>query len=189
MVNKWIGTALLLILMAGCTGEERSPLDTSIYNAESDKIGTATLKETPEGVQVTLKVEGLEPGPHGLHVHEFPKCEPPDFQTAGNHFNPLSKDHGLMNEKGPHAGDLPNVEADASGMVDTELVLPEATLKDDQMSLLRKEGTSLVITSEADDGMSQPSGNSGERVACGKITLKADGDEASDPTEPDKKEE
>lgn len=189
-MKSWIGfLSAVLLLMAGCSGEERSPLETSVYNAEDDKIGTATFTEQPAGVQVKLKVEGLEPGMHAVHIHEFPKCESPDFKTAGNHFNPLSKEHGLMNAKGAHAGDMPNVETDASGMIDVELMLPEAKLKEDQMSLLRKEGTSIVIHSGPDDGMSQPAGDSGERVACGKITLNADEDETSDPTEPDKKQE
>lgn len=190
MMRIWIGSlSALLILIAGCSGEERSPLETSIYNVDNDKIGTATLTEQPEGVQVKLKVEGLEPGPHAVHIHEFPKCEAPDFKSAGNHFNPLSKEHGLMNAKGAHAGDMPNVEVDQSGMMDTELMLPEAKLKEDQMSLLRKEGSSIVIHSGPDDGMSQPAGDSGDRIACGKITLNADKEEASDPTEPDKKQE
>ncbi|MGP4061430.1 superoxide dismutase family protein [Halobacillus sp. H74] len=189
-MKKWsVSLSILLLLIVGCSGGERSPLETSVYNSENDKIGTAVFTEQPEGVQVKLKIEGLEPGMHGVHIHEFPKCEAPDFKSAGNHFNPLAKEHGLMNSKGAHAGDMPNVEADASGMIDTELMLPEAKLKEDQMSLLRKEGTSIVIHSGPDDGMSQPSGDSGDRVACGIITLNADKDEASDPTEPDKKQE
>ncbi|WP_226580159.1 superoxide dismutase family protein [Halobacillus litoralis] len=179
---------LITLSLIGCSGEKRSPLETSIYNADNDKIGTATFTEQPEGVQIKLKVEGLEQGMHGVAIHEFPKCEAPEFKSAGNHFNPLSKEHGLMNPQGAHAGDLPNVEADPSGMIDVKLMLPEAKLKEDQMSLLRKEGTSIVIQSGPDDGMSQPAGNSGERVACGKITLDADQDETSDPTEPDKKQ-
>lgn len=185
-----VGLSIAIVfILAGCSGEERSPLNTSIYNADNDKIGTATLTEQPEGVEVQLKVEGLEPGMHAVHIHEFPKCEAPDFKSAGNHFNPLSKDHGLMNPKGAHVGDMPNVEADQSGMVDTTLMLPEAKLKEGQKSLLRDEGTSIVIHSGQDDGMTQPAGDSGERIACGKITLKADEDETSDPTEPDKKQE
>lgn len=187
---KWLGVFVLaIVVLSGCMDEKRSPLETSIYNTNDDKIGTATFKERPEGIEVALKVEGLEPGPHGVHIHEFAKCETPDFKSAGNHFNPMSKDHGLMNSEGAHVGDMPNVEADGSGLVDTELMLPEATLKEGQKSLLRKEGTSIVIHSGPDDGMTQPAGDSGERIACGEITLKADKDETSDPTEPDKKQE
>ncbi|RWZ54871.1 superoxide dismutase family protein [Halobacillus fulvus] len=180
---------VLVLLLGGCMGDERSPLETSIYNSENDKIGTATFTERSEGTALKLKVEGLEPGVHGVHIHEFSKCDAPDFKTAGNHFNPLNKEHGLMNEAGSHAGDLPNVEADPGGMVDVELMLPDAKLKEGRDSLLRQEGTSIIIQSGPDDGMSQPSGDSGERIACGKITLDADQDEVSDPTEPDKKQE
>ncbi|ARI76710.1 superoxide dismutase family protein [Halobacillus mangrovi] len=189
-MRKWISFFLLSgALLSGCTGDQRSPLDTSIYNQSNDKIGTASLTEKPDGVEVALKVEGLEPGVHAVHIHEFPKCEAPEFKSAGNHFNPKSKDHGLMNTDGAHAGDMQNVQADASGMVDVKLMLSEAKLKEGQMSLLRKEGTSIVITNGQDDGMTQPAGDSGDRIACGKITLDADEDEASDPTEPDKKQE
>ncbi|MYL21142.1 superoxide dismutase family protein [Halobacillus litoralis] len=177
------------VVLTACSGEERSPLETSMYNKDNDKIGTAVLTEQPEGVQVKLKVEGLEPGMHGIAVHEFPKCEAPEFKTAGNHFNPTSKEHGLMNPKGAHVGDMPNVEADPSGMIDVEVMLPQAKLKENQKSLLRQEGTSLIIQSGPDDGMTQPAGDAGERVACGVITLDADKDETSDPTELDKQQE
>lgn len=187
---KWLsGFLFITLLLAGCMDEKRSPLNTSIYNVTNDKVGTATFKEVSEGVEVKLVVEGLEPGVHAVHIHEFPECEAPDFKSAGNHFNPMSKDHGLMNTKGPHVGDMANVEADGSGLVDTTLMLPEATLKEGQKSLLRKEGTSIVIHSGQDDGMSQPAGDSGERIACGKVTLKASEDETSDPTDPDKKQD
>jgi len=187
---KWLLSVLAILLMlVGCSGEERSPLETSIYNSENDKIGTATFTERPEGVEVALKVEGVEPGMHAVHIHEFPECEPPDFKSAGNHFNPMAKEHGLMNTEGAHTGDMANVEADGSGMIDVKLTLSEAKLKEAQQSLLRKEGTSIVLSSGVDDGMSQPSGNSGERIACGEITLKADKDDTTDPTEPDTKQE
>ncbi|UOQ46065.1 superoxide dismutase family protein [Halobacillus salinarum] len=179
---------MFILLVSGCNADQRSPLESSFYNGAGDKIGTATLKEMPEGVQVKVKVEGLDPGPHAIHVHEFSKCKGPDFISAGNHFNPDSKQHGLMNAEGAHAGDLPNIEADSSGMAQAELMLSDATLKDSQKSLLRKEGTSLVIHSGVDDGLTQPAGNSGERIACAKITLDADQNETSDPTEPMEKQ-
>ncbi|GGF32767.1 superoxide dismutase [Halobacillus andaensis] len=181
-MKQWLGMVSLLLLIA-CNDNSRSPLETPIYNQEGDRIGSATFREQAEGVEVKVTVEGLEPGVHGIHVHERPECKGPDFKSAGNHFNPKNADHGLMNENGAHIGDLPNIEAGGDGTVDVELMLPEATLKDGQTSLLRDEGTSLVIHSEADDGMSQPAGDSGERVACAEITVDADDDESSDPTE------
>ncbi|UOR14064.1 superoxide dismutase family protein [Halobacillus amylolyticus] len=183
-----IGVLTTLLTITGC-GEKRSPLESALYNQAGDRIGTVTLTEQPGGVEVKVKAEGLEAGPHGIHIHEFPKCEGPDFKSAGNHFNPTQKKHGLMNQKGAHVGDLPNIDAESSGMADAKLMLPEATLKDGQTSLLRKEGTSVVIHSGPDDGMSQPAGDSGDRVACAEITLNSEKAKASDPTELNKKQE
>ncbi|WP_235001551.1 superoxide dismutase family protein [Halobacillus sp. Marseille-P3879] len=188
IMKKWLGLAGLVLLI-GCNDASRSPLETPIYNQEGDRIGNAIFTEQPDGVEVSVTAEGLSSGVHGIHVHERPECKGPDFKSAGNHFNPKNADHGLMNEKGAHTGDLPNIEAGGDGKVDVELMLPEATLKDGQTSLLRDKGTSLVIHSEADDGMSQPAGDSGERVACAEITQEADKDETSDPTELDENNE
>ena len=165
---------LLLIpflLLAACT---QSGYDTTkeieMIDTAGDKVGTATLSEQPEGVRIKLKLDGIAPGVHAIHVHEFPKCEQPDFTSAGEHFNPDGKEHGKMNSKGPHLGDLPNIEADAAGKVDVELMLAEATLMDGKQSLVRDKGTSLIVHESQDDGYSQPSGNSGARILCGKIT-------------------
>lgn len=166
-----------------------------MYNGDGDMVGTATLNEMPDGVQIKLKIEGLTPGLHGIHVHEFAKCEGPDFKSAGNHLNPEGKEHGLMHPEGAHLGDLPNIEADGSGNVDTELMIAGATLMDGKNSILRGEGTSLVIHDSQDDGVSQPAGNSGERMICGEIlsdpdtgTETEDEDTPSDPTENNEEE-
>jgi len=162
---------ILLILLAGCTtGEDDTKKKVDMHDAAGDVLGTATFTEESEGVSIKLKLEGLEPGFHGIHVHEQAKCEPPDFISAGDHYNPADKDHGLMHPKGSHVGDLPNIEADGGGKVDAELMLPEATLLDGKNSLTRKEGTSLIVHEVQDDGVSQPSGDSGARILCGKIT-------------------
>ncbi|WP_390217716.1 superoxide dismutase family protein [Halobacillus seohaensis] len=183
-----MGIICLMFLM-GCNSDERSPVESPLYNQEDDRIGSAVFTEQSDGVEVAVKAEGLAAGIHGIHVHERPECKGPDFKSAGNHFNPKNADHGLMNEKGAHTGDLPNIEAGSDGTVDVKLMLAGATLKDGQTSLLRQEGTSLVIHSGADDGMSQPAGDSGDRVACAEITIDADKDETTDPTESDENEE
>lgn len=167
---RWIFIILLVLLAACASGEDDSKREVDMLNADGDKLGTATLTEEAEGVKVKLKLEGLAPGWHSIHVHEYAKCDPPDFTSAGNHYNPEDKDHGLMNPKGPHLGDLPNIEADGSGKVDEELTLAEATLMDGKNSLLREEGTSLIVHDQPDDGYSQPAGNSGNRIVCGTIT-------------------
>lgn len=162
---------LSIILLTACVGvQDDTSKEIAMHDAAGDKLGTAELREDPEGVSIKLDLEGLTPGFHAIHVHEFPKCDPPNFTSAGEHFDPDGKEHGLMNAKGAHLGDLPNIEVDAAGKVDVELVLPEATLLDGKNSLIQNEGTSLIVHEAQDDGVSQPSGDSGERILCGKIT-------------------
>lgn len=186
MIRKAI-VVLLLIFLIGCQSDERTSLTVDMYNTAGDKVGTAALNEQSEGVSIKLKIEGLEPGLHGIHVHEFPKCKGPSFKSAGSHFNPEGKEHGMMITEGPHTGDLPNVEADSSGVVDVELMLDGATMLEGKTSLFKDGGKSLIIHSGTDDGISQPSGNSGERLICGEIKLKKDSKESpSDPTETNK---
>nr|WP_302328563.1 superoxide dismutase family protein [Salirhabdus salicampi] len=160
-------------MLSACnSGDQRSPLEIELYNPEGDSLGTATLSEQPDGVNIKLNVTGFEPGMHGIHIHEYPKCEGPDFKSAGNHYNPdTSKVHGLMHPEGSHLGDMPNVEADDKGAIDTEVMLPEATMADGKNSLLKNGGTSLIIHEKQDDGMTQPAGDAGARIACGKIEL------------------
>ncbi|RDW18723.1 superoxide dismutase [Oceanobacillus arenosus] len=177
------------IFLVACQGTSPSIKEVEMYNTSGDMVGTATLNEQPDGIKIHVKLDGLEPGFHGIHVHEFPKCEAPDFSSAGGHLNPEGKEHGLMRPDGAHLGDLPNVEADGDGVVDAELMLAGATMKEGNKSILRGEGTSLIVSEKQDDGVSQPSGNSGTRIICGKITTdsKTDtGESPSDPTETNK---
>ena len=161
---------LLFVLSACMQSDSDTVMEIEMRDAAGDSLGTATLTERPEGVQIKLALEGLAPGLHGIHVHENPKCEAPDFISAGEHLNPDGKKHGLMNPEGPHLGDLPNLEADASGKVDVELILAEATLLDGKNSITKGDGTSLIIHESVDDGYSQPSGDSGVRIVCGVIS-------------------
>lgn len=175
---------IIILLLAGCQSDAETNRNVDIYNSDGDMIGTAGFSEQPDGVQIKLKLEALEPGFHGIHVHEYPNCEGPDFTTAGNHFNPEGKQHGLMHPKGPHLGDLPNIEADGGGLVEAELMLAGATLLEGKNSLLQGEGTSLIIDESQDDGVSQPSGNSGVRIACGEIKTDPNSDSTESPTDP-----
>ena len=179
---------ILLSLLAACNSNSQTTRELDMYNVSGDMVGTAVYTEQPEGVQIEIKVEGLTPGFHGVHIHEYAKCEGPDFKSAGNHLNPEGKEHGLMHPEGAHLGDLQNIEADSAGMVDVELTAADATLLSGKKSLLPKEGSSLIIDEDPDDGLSQPSGNSGTRIICGE--LKKDEEESSletptDPTETD----
>ena len=139
-------------------------------NAKGEVIGTAVFMQMPDSVTIDLTISGLTPGKHGIHIHEFGKCDAPDFKTAGGHFNPTGKHHGVNNPKGgPHAGDLPNLVVGADGKVDVRLVAKGVSLIPGPNSLLKPGGTSLVIHAGPDDEMSDPAGNSGARVACGVI--------------------
>ncbi|WP_039042871.1 superoxide dismutase family protein [Sporosarcina sp. ZBG7A] len=141
-----------------------------LKDADGQTTGTAELEETEEGINVHVKAEGLPEGKHGLHFHETGVCEAPDFESAGGHFNPDEKNHGLEMEGGPHAGDLPNLEVGEDGIVDDEFTAKNVTLgTDEPNSLLKDTGTALVIHAGEDDGETQPSGDSGERIACGVI--------------------
>lgn len=143
-----------------------------IINNIGQKIGTAKLTATKIGaVKIVVKVAGLAPGEHGFHIHAVGKCDTPDFKTAGSHFNPTEAHHGVNNAQTPHphAGDLPNLVVSADGKGSLTTVDANVTLGEGPNSLFHDGGTSLVIHEKADDYMTDPSGNSGNRIACGII--------------------
>jgi Cu-Zn family superoxide dismutase len=140
-----------------------------IINAKGEKIGTATLEPAKEGVKINLNVSQLPPGTHALHVHAVGKCDPPDFKSAGGHFNPDNKKHGSKNPEGAHAGDLPNFDVGPDGSAKVSVVAPNVTLGDGANSVFHPEGTALVIHEKADDYMTDPAGNAGARIACGVV--------------------
>ena len=144
-------------------------VDVAIENAKGEKVGHATLTDVKGGVKINLRVTGLPPGKHGIHFHETGVCTAPDFKSAGAHFNPAHKTHGLnAKAQSPHAGDLPNLEVAEDGTGQMEMVSKRISLKDGRNSLL-KTGTSLVIHAKPDDQKTDPSGDSGDRIACGTI--------------------
>jgi superoxide dismutase, Cu-Zn family len=141
----------------------------TLKNAEGKEVGTAELTETPAGVLVRLSVKGLPPGERAFHVHGVGKCEPP-FTSAGPHFNPAGKKHGLMATEGHHAGDLPNLHVPANGELVVEVLNREVTLeKGKPGSLLGGQGTALVVHAGKDDYKTDPAGDAGGRIACGLI--------------------
>lgn len=157
-------------IMAKAQENAVQPIVVSLDNSRGEEIGEATLSETKKGVQIKLEAEGLSPGIHAIHFHEKGLCEPPDFQSAGPHFNPYGKEHGLDNPRGPHAGDMQNIFADKNGNVKTTIYNARVTLKKGKKNSLQDaDGSALVIHEKGDDQKTNPSGNSGNRVACGVI--------------------
>ena len=142
-----------------------------IVNAQGVKIGTAKITSTGQGVKIEVKVSQLPPGEHGIHIHNVGKCDGPAFTTAGGHFNPTSAHHGIHNTQDPHPhlGDLMNLVVDKKGDAKATFEASSVTLGEDTNSLFHDGGTALIIHAKADDLMSDPSGNSGDRIACGVI--------------------
>jgi Cu-Zn family superoxide dismutase len=143
---------------------------TLIRDAQNNVVGQATFQDTRNGVRMDAQVQNLPGGDHGIHVHATGRCEPPEFMTAGAHFNPDSRKHGLQAQDGPHAGDFPNirVESDGKGSL-TAFNQFLVTTPGAPNSLLKEGGTALVIHVSPDDHKTDPSGNSGTRIACGVI--------------------
>jgi Cu-Zn family superoxide dismutase len=134
------------------------------------RVGTATFTDTYTGVLVSADLMGLGLGAHGIHIHEVGRCEAP-FTTAGGHFNPEHRHHGFLNPNGSHLGDMPNIDTPAAGQLRFEFLLPGVTLKGAN-ALLDADGASIVVHSGRDDYSTDPSGNSGSRIACGVIVAK-----------------
>jgi len=143
-----------------------------LKDAQGKSVGSATIWEgnAGGGVGIELNLHDLPPGEHALHFHQNAKCEPPDFKSAGPHFNPDGKKHGLENPEGHHAGDMKNLTVDANGKAKVRTGDKDVNLGDDSHSVLGNGGTALVIHAKADDMKTDPAGNAGDRIACGLVT-------------------
>ncbi len=142
-------------------------------DAKGNIMGLATFTPDVSGlVRVNVVVSGLKPGLHGIHIHNTGICIGPSFTSAGEHYNPLGKEHGLKNPKGPHTGDLPNLKVGADGKGYMSVTTSLVTLSPGPTTLFTANGTALVIHSGPDDQMTNPAGNSGARIACAVIEKK-----------------
>ncbi len=172
------GTALAALLMIGTVAAAKDKMgaiirggrvaEAVLMNADGKPVGHAIAREVVGGLRVTVEAKALPEGMHGAHIHTTGKCEGPAFASAGGHWNPTGHKHGSMNPEGPHEGDLPNLVIARNGRGTLGINLPGATMD----GLLDTDGSAIVIHAAADDMKTDPSGNSGARIACGVFAAK-----------------
>lgn len=151
----------------GATATGAGALQTAaLRTADGQQIGTASVRGELGSVVLTVDVNRMPPGTYGMHVHSVGKCEGPKFESAGPHWNPENKQHGTQNPQGAHAGDLENLTIGQNGSGGATLTLSGIELSEGRTPMLDGDGAALVIHAKADDYRTDPSGNSGDRVAC-----------------------
>ncbi|MES2989593.1 MAG: superoxide dismutase family protein [Pseudomonadota bacterium] len=164
-------TAIAGLVLAGCASPEKNArymagnfrAQADLMKADGTPIGTGIAEEIDGDIRVIVEVKGMAEGVHGVHIHAVGKCEAPDFASAAGHWNPTTHQHGKENPAGPHMGDLPNLQLDKNGRDQITFTLKGTTLA----SMLDADGAALVVHAGPDDYKTDPSGNSGGRIACG----------------------
>jgi Cu-Zn family superoxide dismutase len=191
-------SAASAISLSGCTNNEPSPNNAATVNVSANDagpgnettgnsamagvpqsfnfnggdgrlLGTVTVSEDPAGLVLNISGIGMPAGVHGIHLHQKGLCEGPKFESAGPHWNPAAKKHGSENPEGPHAGDLPNLTVAADGTANVSIPVAGAKMSSGELMLADADGTALVIHAKADDYKTDPSGDSGDRVACAVV--------------------
>lgn len=156
---------------AGATPEKKAPpkgemAKAMVKDAQGKDVGEITFEQTAKGVVVKGTLSNLPPGEHAFHIHETGKCDAPDFKTAGGHFNPTKKAHGIMSPKGKHEGDLPNLYVGQDGTVKFDTFAQNGlTVK----QLFDKDGSAVMVHAKQDDYFTDPTGDAGGRIACGVV--------------------
>jgi Cu-Zn family superoxide dismutase len=160
-------------MMDGATraGAARGGLGASAEIVDARGVAKASARLIPVrgGIRVEINARGMAPGTYGAHIHTIGRCDPPGFESAGGHWNPTSRQHGAANPQGRHLGDLPNLQIDAKGNGRLIFATEDASLGGGANPLLDADGAAIVIHAQADDHRTDPSGNSGARIACGII--------------------
>jgi Cu-Zn family superoxide dismutase len=170
MKRHGFSVVVLLVVLAAFALPSLAKTKVEMKDAQGKSVGTVIVWQQGPGVALQLSLHGLPAGEHAIHFHTNAKCEAPDFKSAGAHFNPENKKHGLENPEGHHAGDMLNFTVAANGRAKAKLEDKDVTLLEGNHSLFSNGGTSIIIHAKADDMKTDPSGNSGDRIACGVIT-------------------
>lgn len=171
MRRKVVGFAAIAMFVGCASAQDSSPrAGAELRKADGQIVARAAVTPNSQGLHLQIEATGLPPGTYGAHIHTTGRCDAPDFASAGGHWNPMSRQHGSENPQGSHMGDLPNLVVAANGRGTLSADIPHGTLRGGDHGVLDADGAAVVIHAGPDDYRTDPSGNSGARVACGVLS-------------------